>query len=66
MIQPDRIGNRLIGPGQPCFIIAEAGVNHNGNFDIALQLVDMAVAAKADCIKFQTFTTELCESKSAS
>lgn len=65
MIKPVYIGKREIGAGQPCFIIAEAGVNHNGNMDMAFQLVNMAVAAKADCIKFQTFTTELCESKSA-
>lgn len=40
------------------FVIAEAGVNHNGKLDLALKLVDAAVAAKADCIKFQTFITE--------
>lgn len=40
------------------FIIAEAGDNHNGKFDLALQLVDKAVEAGADCVKFQTFVTE--------
>lgn len=40
------------------FIIAEAGDNHNGNLDLALQLVDKAVEAGADCVKFQTFVTE--------
>lgn len=40
------------------FVIAEAGDNHNGNFDLALQLVDQAVEAGADCVKFQTFITE--------
>lgn len=40
------------------FIIAEAGVNHNGKVDLALQLVDKAVEAGADCVKFQTFITE--------
>lgn len=40
------------------FIIAEAGVNHNGKLDLALKLVDAAVEAGADCIKFQTFITE--------
>ena len=40
------------------FIIAEAGVNHNGRLDLALKLVDKAVEAKVDCIKFQTFITE--------
>ena len=40
------------------FIIAEAGVNHNGSFEIACQLVDAAKAAGVDCIKFQTFRSE--------
>ena len=40
------------------YIIAEAGVNHNGNVEIAKKLVDAAVAAKADAVKFQTFSTE--------
>ena len=48
-----RIGNRSIGDGQPCFVIAEIGNNHNGNFDRAIALVDAAVAASADCAKFQ-------------
>lgn len=47
------------------FIIAEAGDNHNGCFDLALKLIDKAVAAGADCIKFQTFLTEEIISKFA-
>lgn len=47
----------MIGPGYPCFIIAEAGVNHNGNMDIAHQLIDAAVKIRADAIKFQSFVT---------
>lgn len=43
---------------KPVFIIAEAGVNHNGSLDIALRMVSEAAAAGADCIKFQSFKTE--------
>lgn len=50
--------NRVVGPGQPCFFIAEAGVNHNGNLDMALKLVDVAAEAGACAVKFQTFKTE--------
>ena len=48
-----RIGDRLIGEGQPCFVIAEGGVNHNGDRALALKLVDIAARAGADAIKFQ-------------
>ena len=47
------------------FIIAEAGINHNGNFDLALELIRRAKEASADCIKFQTFKTEASESKNS-
>lgn len=53
-----QIGKKKIGQDQSCFIIAEAGVNHNGNYDLALKMVDVAVNAKVDAIKFQTFITE--------
>jgi N,N'-diacetyllegionaminate synthase len=52
------IGGRLIGEGHPCFIIAEAGINHNGDVATALELIDAAADAGVDCIKFQTFTAE--------
>ncbi|HBX68715.1 MAG TPA: N-acetylneuraminate synthase [Chloroflexi bacterium] len=58
MIQPVQIGHQWIGPHQPCFVIAEAGVNHNGQMELAFQLIDAAVAAGADAIKFQAFITE--------
>ncbi|MFK4580211.1 N-acetylneuraminate synthase family protein [Bradyrhizobium ottawaense] len=50
---PVRIGNRLLADGEPCYVIAEIGNNHNGDFDRAIALVDAAVAAGADCAKFQ-------------
>ncbi len=50
-----RVGEKQIGDGHPCFVIAEAGSNHNGNFKQALALIDIAVQAKADAVKFQTF-----------
>ena len=49
------IGGQTVGPGHPCFVIAEAGVNHNGHLDDALRLVDIAAASGADAVKFQTF-----------
>jgi len=52
------IAGRLIGPGHPCFIIAEAGVNHNGDMDVARRLIEAAVEAGADAVKFQTFRAE--------
>jgi N-acetylneuraminate synthase len=58
MVKAVRIAGRQIGPGQPCFIIAEAGVNHNGDIKLAHQLIDAAVEAGADAVKFQNFVTE--------
>ena len=58
MIQTVSVSNRLIGHGQPCFIIAEAGVNHNGDMRIAHRLIDAAAKAGVDAIKFQSFVTE--------
>lgn len=52
------INNNRIGFPNPCFIIAEAGVNHNGNFDLAIKLIDEAFLAGANAIKFQTFQAE--------
>ena len=53
-----RIGNRVLSDKTPVFVIAEAGVNHNGNLKLAKKLVAEAKRAGADCIKFQTFQAE--------
>ena len=65
MVTPVRIGGRLLGPEQPCFIIAEAGVNHNGDVALAGRLVDAAVEARVDAVKFQTFRAERLASPAA-
>jgi N-acetylneuraminate synthase len=53
-----KVDKHRIGPGHPCFIIAEAGVNHNGSLNTAKRLVDIAVSAGADAVKFQTFKAQ--------
>ena len=52
------IEGKTIGFNSPIYLIAEAGVNHNGDLSIAKQLVNIAAKAKVDAIKFQTFKTE--------
>lgn len=52
------IGDRAVGPGEPTFIIAEAGSNHNGDLETAKELIDVAADAGADAVKFQTFEAE--------
>ena len=65
MTRTIRIGNREVGPGHPAFVIAEAGVNHNGSPDLALRLVEEAGASGVDCVKFQTFKAERVATPSA-
>ena len=50
-----KIGKKKIGQNYPAFLIAEAGVNHNGSLRIAKKLIDVAVKCGADAVKFQTF-----------
>ena len=54
-----RIGNRLVGDGEPCFVIAEIGINHNGDIDLAKRLISVAVAAGCDAVKFQKRTVDV-------
>ncbi|HEX3230632.1 MAG TPA: N-acetylneuraminate synthase family protein [Pyrinomonadaceae bacterium] len=54
-----RIGNRLVGEGQPCFIVAEIGINHNGSIEIAKKLIDAAALAGCDAVKFQKRTVDV-------
>ena len=49
------IAGRAVGGGAACYVIAEAGVSHFGSVDKAYALVDLAVSAKADAVKFQHF-----------
>ncbi len=50
-----KLGDRIVGPGHECYIIAEAGLNHNGDINIAKQLIDQAVLSGCSAIKFQSF-----------
>src|SRR3989344_1916486 len=58
-----RIGNKLVGPGHPCFVIAEIGINHNGSLEIAKRLIDTAIEAGCDAVKFQKRTVNIVYSK---
>jgi N-acetylneuraminate synthase len=55
-----KIGNRMVGDGQPTYIIAEIGINHNGDLEITKQMIDAAAHAGVDAVKFQKRTPEIC------
>ena len=55
-----RIGNRVIGDGHSAYVIAEIGINHNGDLDVAKQMIQAAKESGADAVKFQKRTPELC------
>lgn len=55
-----KIGNKFIGEGEPVYVIAEIGINHNGSVDIAKKIIDGAVKAGCDAVKFQKRTPEIC------
>lgn len=54
-----KIGNRLVGEGQPCFMVAEIGINHNGDMDIAKRLIDASAFTGCDAVKFQKRTVDV-------
>ena len=60
MTREIKIGNKLVGDGHPAYVIAEAGINHNGDLEIAKRMIDAAVHAGADAVKFQKRTPEVC------
>jgi N-acetylneuraminate synthase/N,N'-diacetyllegionaminate synthase len=63
MVSRVRIGSRWVGEGEPCYVIAEAGANHNRDLDTGKQLIDVAAEAGADAVKFQTYSAETLYSK---
>jgi len=58
-----KVGNRWVGEGEPVYIIAEIGINHNGSIELAKKLIDGALFAGCDAVKFQKRTPELCVPK---
>lgn len=64
-VEPIELGGKRVGPGCPCLIIAEGGVNHNGDIELAKNLIDVAADGGADVVKFQTFRADKLASASA-
>ena len=59
MAREIKIGNRMVGDGHPAYVIAEIGINHNGDIEIAKQIIDAAVHAGVDAVKFQKRTPDV-------
>jgi N-acetylneuraminate synthase len=59
MAREIKIGNRMVGDGQPAYVIAEIGINHNGDLEVAKQIIDAAVHAGVNAVKFQKRTPEV-------
>lgn len=57
--KPVKIGDKLVGPGQPTFIVAEIGINHTGIPSVAKKMIDLAVESGVDAVKFQTRTVDV-------
>ena len=60
MTREVKIGNKLVVDGHPAYVIAEIGINHNGDLEITKKMIDAAVHAGADAVKFQKRTPEVC------
>ncbi len=58
MAREIKFGNRMMGDGHPAYVIAEVGINHNGDLDVAKKIIDAAAHAGADAVKFQKRTPE--------
>lgn len=58
-MSPVKIGSDTVGDGQPCYVIAEIGINHNGDVEIAKKLIEMAEAAGCNAVKFQKRTVDV-------
>lgn len=54
-----KLGQIEVGPGQPCYVVAEIGINHNGSLETAKRLIDAAVAARCQAVKFQKRTVDV-------
>lgn len=62
-LQQVQLGSKIAGAGRPCYVVAEIGINHNGDIDIAKKLISMAVGSGCDAVKFQKRTVDVVYSK---